>query len=90
MMLIIDPAGVVRGLYGEAIDLTQIGLVAIRRASHVEPDALGRWWADLSPAGGPRLGPFVLRSAALEAERQWLEARLAERVLSQAGIPLLG
>ena len=39
-----------------------------RRASHVEPDADGRWWADLSPVAGPRLGPFEVRSAALDAE----------------------
>ena len=34
-------------------------LSRIRRASHVEPDEAGRWWADLSPVGGPRLGPFA-------------------------------
>lgn len=28
---------------------------------------------DLSPVGGPRLGPFVLRSVALQAEVEWLE-----------------
>jgi hypothetical protein len=43
------------------------------RASHVEPDDRGRWLADLSPIGGPVLGPFDRRSEALEAEVTWLE-----------------
>ncbi len=75
MQLTVDPRGVARCVYGEALDLAALGAVSIRRASHVEPDAGGRWWADLAPAGGPRLGPFGLRSQALTAERAWLEAR---------------
>jgi hypothetical protein len=34
----------------------------------------GWWWADLSRVRGPRLGPFDLRSQALLAEQNWLEA----------------
>jgi hypothetical protein len=74
MRLLIDRRGTVRCLYGEAIDLASLGALSIRRGSHVEPDAGGRWWADLAPAGGPWLGPFGRRSAALAAERDWLEA----------------
>jgi hypothetical protein len=74
MQLRIDPDGTVRCIYGEAIDLSALGMPAIRRASHVEPDDDGRWWADLSPVSGPRLGPFSARSLALDAERAWLEA----------------
>jgi hypothetical protein len=44
----------------------------VRRASHVEPDDAGQWFADLAIMGGPRLGPFLVRSQALAAERQWL------------------
>lgn len=73
MRLLIRPNGQVTCLYDEAIDLASLGSLAINRASHVEPDDSGRWHADLSPVGGPTLGPFELRSEALEAEREWLE-----------------
>ena len=74
MDLLINPRGTIATIYDETIDLAPLGSVTIRRASHVEPDALGRWTADLSPVGGPVLGPFVLRSTALDAERAWLSA----------------
>jgi hypothetical protein len=74
MMLVVTPAGMVRGLYDERLDLTALGPLAITRASHVEPTPDGRWTADLRPVAGPVLGPFVNRSAALDAERNWLEA----------------
>jgi hypothetical protein len=73
MQLRIDPHGQVTCFYDEVIDLTALGPLIIRRASHVEPDDTGKWWADLAPVGGPRLGPFRLRSEALAAERAWLE-----------------
>jgi hypothetical protein len=72
MDLFIVPGGRVRALYDEAIDLATLGRPRIVRASHVEPDERGRWQADLSPVGGPLLGPFVTRSAALDAEAAWL------------------
>jgi hypothetical protein len=74
MQLRVDPGGGVRCVYAEAIDLAALGGLAIRRASHVEPDGEGRWWSDLSPVGGPVLGPFPTRTPALEAEHAWLEA----------------
>jgi hypothetical protein len=73
MQLTIDPRGQVRCVYAEALDLTSLGTVSIQRASHVEPDEAGCWWADLSPVGRPNLGPFPLRALALEAEGVWLE-----------------
>ena len=72
MDLVIGIGGDVRCVYGEAIDLAQLGRLAIARASHVEPDEEGRWLADLAPVGGPVLGPFNLRSEALAAEADWL------------------
>ncbi len=73
MKLLIDPSGAIRCLYGEAVDLAALGRLRVKRASHVEPDAHGRWTADLRPVGGPLLGPFTLRSEALAAEQRWLE-----------------
>lgn len=74
MDLIVTPAGSVRAVYDEAIDLRALGAPEIRRASQVEPDAQGRWHANLSPVGGPVLGPFAVRTAALAAEQAWLAA----------------
>ena len=73
MQLLIDSVGDVKCIYGEAIQLSQVGTLHIARGSHVEPDASGGWWADLSPVSGPKLGPFESRSAALKAEVNWLE-----------------
>jgi hypothetical protein len=78
MQLVVEPRGTVRALYTEVIDLTVLGALTICRASHVEPDAQGQWWADLTPVGGPTLGPFGRRSLALDAERAWLENHLLE------------
>lgn len=76
MDLIIEPGGSARAIYSETIDLGQLGSLVIQRASHVEPDEQGRWWADLAPVNGPKLGPFDRRSAALAAEVNWLEIHL--------------
>ena len=73
MDLVIRPGGTVQCIYSESIDLLALGRLAIRRASHVEPDSEGRWLVDLSPVGGPLLGPYALRSEALDAEFEWLE-----------------
>ena len=80
MELVIELGGAVRCIYGEDIDLAALGSPAITRASHVEPDRHGCWWADLSPVNGPRFGPFNLRSEALAAEHSWLETNWLGRV----------
>ncbi len=67
--------GRIRTIYAETIDLTELGHPSIKRASHVEPDSQGYWWADLSPVHGPKLGPFRQRSDALSAETRWLLVR---------------
>ncbi len=73
MQLLITPGGVIRCIYSEEINLHVLGRTIITRGSHVEPDSQGRWFADLKPVGGPKLGPFPCRSQVLEAERAWLE-----------------
>lgn len=72
MQIMFRTDGSAQCLYGEVIDLRQLGALAISRASHVEPDVAGHWTAELSPIGGPKLGPFATRSQALAAEEAWL------------------
>jgi hypothetical protein len=76
MELFITSTGKVRCLYSEELDFGALGMLEIRRASHVEPTQQGEWTADLSPLGGPSLGPFARRSEALAAETEWIEAHL--------------
>ena len=70
--LVVGCDGVARCIYDEALDLREIGKLQITRASHVEPDRDGFWWADMGPVDGPVLGPFRSRTEALGAERGWL------------------
>jgi hypothetical protein len=87
MQLIVLRDGSLRCLYGEELNLAALGRITIRRASHVEPTEDGRWTADLTVSGGPVLGPFALHSEALEAERAWLETRLAGTTLDAVARP---
>ena len=73
MILIAKPTGSIRCIYDEAMPLSQLGPLSIRRASHVEPNPDATWTADLSPVGGPQLENFPDRSSALKAEHDWLE-----------------
>jgi hypothetical protein len=68
----VSPQGEVRCIYHEELEFDQLGTPVITRASHVEPTDDGRWTADLTPVGGPVLGPFAFRSNALSIERRWL------------------
>ena len=76
--IVVRPGGLGIAVYTDDLPLDLLGPFAIRRASHVEPDAAGQWWADLAPVGGPALGPFVRRTEALSAEAKWLDDRLAD------------
>jgi hypothetical protein len=75
--LVIDNAGTITLIYADDLQaVMETGTVTIRRASHVEPmdgGAMGWWSADLSPVGGPVLGPFKTRAEALAAEVEYLE-----------------
>ena len=75
--IFVRPDGTVEFLYEDGLrPLLALGRASITRASHVEPTPDGRWTADLSPRGGPRLGPFALRQEALDAERAWFVVHL--------------
>ena len=72
--LVVLPAGIIRSIYDERLDLKSAGRFSIARASHVEPSPSGDWLADISPVDGPKaLGPFDKRSEALAAEVAWLQ-----------------
>jgi hypothetical protein len=72
--LLIDEAGTLELIYADDLrPLLDLGCATITRASFVEPTLDGRWTADLSPVGGPTLGPFLLRDQALREERTWLD-----------------
>ena len=75
--MVVGVDGMARCIYDEALDLREIGKLQITRASHVEPDRDGFWWADMGPVDGPVLGPFMTRGEALGAERAWLAVRMA-------------
>ena len=74
MEIVVLPSGEARCIYQEAIPLSELGQISITRASHVEPNDAGQWLADLSPVGGPTLGPFAQRTDALNAEVDWLQS----------------
>ncbi len=76
MELVINSSGDIRCVYGEEVNLSELGRLSIQRGSHVEPTADGQWTADLSPVQGPQLGPFDCRTQALEAEVAWLNQHL--------------
>lgn len=62
-----------RYIYNDGLlPLSQHGDATTTRASHVEPAKNGGWMVDLSPVGGPIIGPFDRRDAALSHEIDWL------------------
>lgn len=82
--IFILPDGTVQHVYNDTLAglLDGVADVETCRASHVEPDGNGGWTADLTPVGGPVLGPFALRAKALEAELEWLANELTVRGLT--------
>lgn len=61
--------------YDELKPLLDIGNVEVSRASHIDPEKTEnglKWFVDLAPVGGPKLGPFETRDEAIAAEIDWL------------------
>lgn len=81
MNLYIRPDGSAQCIYDEKLALERLGAIDIKRASHVEPDprSPGKWYADLSPVGGPKVTGFSSRAEALAYEIEWLEAQMKQR-----------
>ena len=79
MQIVIKPSGVFISIYSDSMDYGEFGKPQIRRASHVEPDATGHWFADLSPVDGPTLGPFDKRNEAIDAELEYLNSMLVNQ-----------
>lgn len=81
IQIVVSPDGTAKAIYSddsgvlalmEAIDPR----ATIQRASHVEPTEDRQWTADMSPSGGPVLGPYPLRQQALAAELDWLRTNV--------------
>jgi hypothetical protein len=73
MKMIFDEGGACRFIHSDELADIAPGPLTIRRASHVEPTKDGLWTADLSPVGGPVIGPVSKRAVALAAEVEWLK-----------------
>jgi len=70
--------GCIHFIYDDKLKpLMECGKAVVTRASHVEPVEGSDppvWSADMSPVGGPTLGPFDTRQEALDREVEWLNA----------------
>lgn len=81
--IIIKPDGTILFVYDDRLlTILEEGDANVVRASHVEPIKfrpigglmeLSGWQADLTPIGGPILGPFLYRSEAISKEIKWIE-----------------
>lgn len=72
----IRPDGTICALYYDELKpLLECGDAEVKRASHVDPEMTDsglKWFVDLAPSDGPKLGPFETRADAIDAEIQWL------------------
>ena len=73
MIIDVLPSGQLMFIYDDELrEIIEHGESVMKRVSHVEPDEDANFTADLSPIGGPVLGPFRLRQEALK----WLESHV--------------
>lgn len=75
-MLINIKDGCIKHIYNEDIDLSSIGEQQVKRASVVDPEDNGKWFADLSLSGGQKVTGFDKRSDALKYEINYLEENI--------------
>lgn len=79
--------------YDELKPLLDIGDVDVKRASHVDPEKLEngelKWFADLAPVSGPKLGPFDTRNEAIDAEVVWLSVNYLNKQDNKLAMEIL-
>lgn len=90
--IIITADGNLRHIYDDELNEmdARLGNRSVSRASMVEPNADGNWLADLSPVGGPVLGPFAKRGEALACEVNWLERNNIPEVRNESELHVHG
>jgi hypothetical protein len=80
MKLVINKEGAIQTIAEDDLSfVSSLGDCNAQRASHVNPvkhNGKLLWSADLSPVGGPVLGPFGTRTEAIKSEIEWLYQRL--------------
>jgi hypothetical protein len=77
----ISNKGTITFIYDDDIAkaLSGLGKSTTTRASHVEPNTDGTWYAYMDLVGGPTLGPFNTRTEALQEEVHWIEQNILRR-----------
>jgi len=75
-VFVIEPGGLVRGLYTDEVDWPALGPLRITRASTVEFNETRQGWVVTILETGTHFGPFPRRGAAIEAEVTTLTERL--------------
>ena len=83
MELVVSASKDVSCIYGEELDLRELGKRQITRASRMEPVEDDFWFADMGQVNGLMLGPFGNRDEALVAEREWLVVQIVETTSNQ-------
>ena len=69
------PDGVGRGLYTDALDLTRIGTLSVRRATRIEFDGKAQYWRVYPARGRRALFNSPSREKCLGWERKYLESQ---------------
>jgi len=84
-VFLIEPGGLVRGLYTDEFDWQTLGSLRVLRAGAVEFDETMQGWVVTILETGERFGPFPRRGEAIEAEVSSLTERFSDRSLKGAG-----
>ena len=75
LALTFTPDGIGHGLYTEALELSCIGPLSVRRATRIEFDEKAQYWRVYPARGRVALFNSPSREECLEWERQYLESQ---------------